>query len=71
EDAPAGAQAPAEPKPDRRRWTLPSRLTLWMCCAMVFGTVAEGAMNDWSALYLKDIARASAELAPLGIAVVS
>ncbi len=30
-------------------WTVPSRPTLWMCCAMVFGTVAEGAMNDWSA----------------------
>ncbi|MFE1033475.1 MFS transporter [Streptomyces sp. NPDC058807] len=65
--------APAAPKPARRsgRWTLPSRPTLWMCCAMVFGTVAEGAMNDWSALYLKDVARASAELTPLGIAVVS
>ncbi|MET9352566.1 MFS transporter [Streptomyces sp. NPDC006617] len=71
EDAPADAPAPAEPEPVRRRWTVPSRLTLWMCCAMVFGTVAEGAMNDWSALYLKDIAEASAELAPLGIAVVS
>ncbi|MFF4471434.1 MFS transporter [Streptomyces sp. NPDC001599] len=69
--APADAPAPAEPEPVRRRWTVPSRLTLWMCCAMVFGTVAEGAMNDWSALYLKDIAEASAELAPLGIAVVS
>ncbi|MFJ4334754.1 MULTISPECIES: MFS transporter [unclassified Streptomyces] len=68
---PAGAAAPAEPEPARRRWTVPSRLTLWMCCAMVFGTVAEGAMNDWSALYLKDVAEASAELAPLGIAVVS
>nr|WP_206210790.1 MFS transporter [Streptomyces sp. SID10362] len=68
---PAAAQTPAEPKPERRRWSIPSRLTLWMCCAMVFGTVAEGAMNDWSALYLKDIAKASAELAPLGIAVVS
>ncbi|CAL9417479.1 MFS transporter [Streptomyces sp. enrichment culture] len=68
---PAPAQTPAEPKPERRRWSIPSRLTLWMCCAMVFGTVAEGAMNDWSALYLKDIAKASAELAPLGIAVVS
>ncbi|MFD8454152.1 MULTISPECIES: MFS transporter [Streptomyces] len=68
---PAAAEAPADPEPARRRWTLPSRLTLWMCCAMVFGTVAEGAMNDWSALYLKDIAKASAELAPLGIAVVS
>ncbi|MFJ3888849.1 MFS transporter [Streptomyces rubrogriseus] len=69
--APADVPADAGPKPGRRRWTVPSRLTLWMCCAMVFGTVAEGAMNDWSALYLKDIAEASAELAPLGIAVVS
>ncbi|MFI1756870.1 MFS transporter [Streptomyces sp. NPDC020571] len=69
--APADAPASADPEPARRRWTVPSRLTLWMCCAMVFGTVAEGAMNDWSALYLKDIAEASAELAPLGIAVVS
>jgi MFS family permease len=83
EDAPADAKAtadtkatadapdPADPEPARRRWTVPARPTLWMCCAMVFGTVAEGAMNDWSALYLKDIAEASAELAPLGIAVVS
>ncbi|AXL91598.1 MFS transporter [Streptomyces sp. CB09001] len=73
DDGAAQADAPAadDPKPVRRRWTVPSRLTLWMCCAMVFGTVAEGAMNDWSALYLKDIAEASAELAPLGIAVVS
>lgn len=73
EEAPAdraGEPAP-DGKPARRRWTLPSALTLWMCCAMVFGTVAEGAMNDWSALYLEDIAEASAELAPLGIAVVS
>ncbi|WP_282082303.1 MFS transporter [Streptomyces tendae] len=70
-EAPADAPVPAAPEPARRRWTVPSRLTLWMCCAMVFGTVAEGAMNDWSALYLKDVAEASAELAPLGIAVVS
>ncbi|GAB2804524.1 MFS transporter [Streptomyces daliensis] len=55
----------------RRKWSLPSRMTLWMCCAMAFGTVTEGAMNDWSALYLKDVAKASAELAPMGIAVVS
>ncbi|WP_328563303.1 MFS transporter [Streptomyces coelicoflavus] len=68
---PAAADTSADPEPARRRRPLPSRLTLWMCCAMVFGTVAEGAMNDWSALYLKDIAEASAELAPLGIAVVS
>jgi MFS family permease len=46
-------------------------VTLWMCCAMAFGTVTEGAVNDWSALYMKDVVRASAELVPLGIAVVS
>ncbi|MER5427904.1 MFS transporter [Streptomyces sp. NPDC002588] len=67
--------APAEEKRKedggRGRWTLPSRVTLWMCCAMVFGTVTEGAMNDWSALYMREVAKASAELAPMGIAVVS
>ncbi|MEU6291723.1 MFS transporter [Streptomyces sp. NPDC046988] len=71
EAAGADAAATADGKPAGRRWNIPSTLTLWMCCAMVFGTVAEGAMNDWSALYLKDVAEASAELAPLGIAVVS
>ncbi|MGK5638140.1 MFS transporter [Streptomyces sp. URMC 126] len=55
----------------RGRRALPSRITLWMCCAMAFGTVTEGAMNDWSTLYMKDVAHASAGLAPLGIAVVS
>ncbi|MFI9626334.1 MFS transporter [Streptomyces sp. NPDC052042] len=59
------------PKESRRRLTMPSRVTIWMGCAMVFGTVTEGAMNDWSALYLKDVAGASAQLAPMGIAVVS
>ncbi|MEU4659718.1 MFS transporter [Streptomyces sp. NPDC023723] len=67
DDAPP---APVAGKP-RRRWTVPTALTCWMCCAMVFGTIAEGAMNDWSALYLKDVVDASAGLAPLGIAVVS
>ncbi len=58
-------------RPRGRRWILPSRVTLWLGAAMVFGTVTEGAMNDWSALYMKDVAKASAELAPMGIAVVS
>ncbi|MET9863450.1 MFS transporter [Streptomyces smyrnaeus] len=68
-----GDDEPAEEtrKQERGRWALPSRVTLWMCCAMVFGTVAEGAMNDWSTLYMRDIAKASAQIAPLGIAVVS
>ncbi|ARP72852.1 MFS transporter [Streptomyces pluripotens] len=55
----------------RRRLSPPSGRTLLMGCAMVFGTITEGAMNDWSTLYLKDVVRASATVAPLGIAVVS
>ncbi|MFD4508932.1 MFS transporter [Streptomyces sp. NPDC058457] len=66
-------EAPAAEKPGRSRagWSLPSRVTLWMCCAMAFGTVTEGAMNDWSALYLREVAKSTAELAPMGIAVFS
>ncbi|MEV5958105.1 MFS transporter [Streptomyces sp. NPDC051987] len=66
-------EAPAEEQRSRSRtgWSLPSRVTLWMCCAMAFGTVTEGAMNDWSALYLREVADATAELAPMGIAVFS
>ncbi|MCX4969406.1 MFS transporter [Streptomyces sp. NBC_00654] len=66
----ADQQEPAKKK-DRRKLTMPARATLWMGCAMAFGTVTEGAMNDWSALYLKDVVNASAEMAPMGIAVVS
>ncbi|WP_406506888.1 MFS transporter [Streptomyces sp. NBC_00212] len=63
---------PVEPTGKKARGlTLPTRVTIWMGLAMAFGTVTEGAMNDWSALYLKDSAGAAAELAPLGIAVVS
>ncbi|MEU7581154.1 MFS transporter [Streptomyces sp. NPDC041068] len=58
-------------KKKSRKWAMPTRVTLWMCVAMAFGTVTEGSMNDWSALYLKDVVDASPELAPLGIAVVS
>nr|BFD95005.1 MFS transporter [Kitasatospora sp. Xyl93] len=69
-DGPAEAAGPAERK-RRRGFVLPTAVTLWMGLAMVFGTVTEGAMNDWSALYLKDHVHAGAGLAPLGIAVVS
>ncbi|WP_424216600.1 MFS transporter (plasmid) [Streptomyces sp. BI20] len=58
-------------KPAGRRWTLPTLATLWMGAAMVFGTVTEGAMNDWSALYLKDVVQAGPAVAPLGIAAVA
>ncbi|AZM49975.1 MFS transporter [Streptomyces sp. WAC 06738] len=60
-----------QPEKERRRWRLPARVTLWMGCAMAFGTITEGAMNDWSTLYLEDVAGAAPEIAPLGIAVVS
>ncbi|MER6530165.1 MFS transporter [Streptomyces sp. NPDC001508] len=67
----AGAQPPEGAKKRRPALTVPSRMTLWMGCAMAFGTVTEGAMNDWSALYMKDVAKASETVAPMGIAVVS
>lgn len=66
----SGEAGQAEPR-GRRRLTMPSRVTVWMGGAMVFGTVTEGAMNDWSTLYLQDVVHASSGLAPLGIAVVS
>lgn len=73
EDRPAEKSTEPEESPERsgRGLTLPSRITIWMGCAMAFGTVTEGAMNDWSALYMKDVAHAASEVAPLGIAVVS
>ncbi|OIK27374.1 MFS transporter [Streptomyces malaysiense] len=68
-DAPAPTTA-GEKRRTRRR-ALPLGLTLLMGCAMAFGTITEGAMNDWSTLYLKDGVKASPTVAPLGIAVVS
>jgi MFS family permease len=71
QDQPAEEKDQEKEKKSRGGWTLPSRITLWMCCAMAFGTVTEGAINDWSALYMEDVVEAPEELAPLGIAVVS
>ncbi|MEV7125630.1 MFS transporter [Streptomyces sp. NPDC093260] len=64
---------PAEPDTPKKRTrpVLPSAATLLMGCAMAFGTITEGAMNDWSTLYMKDVVKTSATVAPLGIAVVS
>ncbi|WP_329325124.1 MFS transporter [[Kitasatospora] papulosa] len=58
-------------KRPRTAWRMPSRVTWWMCCAMAFGTITEGSMNDWSTLYMEDVAGASGQIAPLAIAVVS
>lgn len=77
-DAPAGPEsadsadsAVKEEKKGLRSLSGASRTALVLGCAMVFGTVVEGAMNDWSALYLTEETGASGRLAPLGIAVVS
>lgn len=59
------------PEKERHRWAVPSRLTLLLGVAMALATVAEGAMNDWSALYLKEVGHASSAVAPMGIAVFS
>ena len=69
-------QSRAEPEPPRprRRRLIPlrtGRAALWMGCAMAFGTITEGAMSDWSALYLKNVAKAASSLTPMGIAVFS
>ncbi|MFE5894925.1 MFS transporter [Streptomyces sp. NPDC056462] len=71
DDAPAKELAEQEEGKTRRRMARPTRVMLWLGCTMVFAEVVEGSMNDWSALYLKDVAGASAQVAPLGIAVIS
>ncbi|MFD0433310.1 MFS transporter [Streptomyces chartreusis] len=72
DDAPAKEPAEqGEGVKTRRRMARPTRVMLWLGCTMVFAEVVEGSMNDWSALYLKDVAGASAQVAPLGIAVIS
>ncbi|MFI2375450.1 MFS transporter [Streptomyces sp. NPDC018964] len=70
-DAVEDGQPGEEKKKGLRNLTGASRTALVLGCAMVFGTVVEGAMNDWSALYLTEETGASGRLAPLGIAVVS
>ncbi|MGW0760750.1 MFS transporter [Streptomyces sp. NPDC002814] len=62
---------PAPEKAAGRRWARPSGVAAWLALAMVFATITEGAMTDWSALYLKEIAHAAPHLLPLGIAFTS
>lgn len=75
EPAQASAEAVVEAVSGKRRRglriALPARATLWVGVAIAFATIVEGAMNDWSALYLKNAAHAAASLTPLGIAVFS
>lgn len=61
--------APAETT--KSRWAIPSMVVLGLGIAMIFSELTEGAMNDWSALYLHDVTHAATSVTPLGIATVS
>ncbi|WP_410498778.1 MFS transporter [Chitinibacter sp. S2-10] len=54
-----------------QRFVLPTGVALWLGLLALCGTIVEGSMSDWSALYLKDVVAASAQMAPLGIAFFS
>lgn len=54
-----------------KRFVIPTGVALWLGMIALCGTIVEGSMSDWSALYLKDVVGASAQIAPLGIACVS
>lgn len=58
-------------KKESARFSLPSLPTLLIGFALLFGTITEGSMNDWSALYLVENVGASDKIAPIGIAIVS
>ena len=49
----------------------PSSMALWLGLIAFSGTIIEGAMSDWSALYLKEVTGASAQMAPMGIVSVA
>ncbi len=59
------------PKKQRQRLPMPSRATALLGVALALATVTEGAMNDWSALYLKDVVKTTAAVTPMGIATFS
>jgi MFS family permease len=59
---------PAKPAGSPRTWT---PAVLWLGLAMLLATITEGAMTDWSALYLKEVTDAPDRLLPLGIAVTA
>ncbi|GIF43065.1 MFS transporter [Actinoplanes xinjiangensis] len=63
--APSRAAEPAD-----RRWSRPSGVVVGLGLAMLLATITEGAVTDWSALYLKTV-HAADHLLPLGIAVTS
>ena len=62
------ATAAAAPKPGL---AAPIRGALPLCLAAALGMIAEGAMADWTGVYLSDEAGASVALAPIGFAAFS
>ena len=63
------ADATATGQAQRSPWALPSWALLGICC-FVFGiTMTEGAMADWSAIFLRDALGADAGTVGLGYAV--
>ncbi|QLI83127.1 MFS transporter [Chitinibacter fontanus] len=54
-----------------KRFALPTGIALWLGLMALCGTIVEGSMSDWSALYLKDVVGASLQWVPLGIAFFS
>jgi MFS family permease len=53
-----------------RRFALSGGAALWLGAIALLGMIVEGSMIDWSTLYMKESAGASAQVAPLGIASV-
>jgi MFS family permease len=63
-------ESPSAPEPPGRRWARPSTAVAYLGLAMLLATITEGAVTDWSALYLESVG-AAGHLLPLGIAVTS
>jgi MFS family permease len=63
-------QSPQKAERQRRLPAVSPAIAL-LGVTLALATVAEGAMNDWSALYLKDVAKTTAALTPMGIATFS
>ena len=65
----AGLVADARPvAAGSRSFSLPRGAALWLGAMAFLGMIVEGGMVDWSTLYLREVAGASPEVAPLGIA---
>jgi MFS family permease len=67
----AGLRRRGAPMPPRRRLRLPERALLGLCAAALLCMLCEGAMGDWSAVYLATVAGAGPGHAAFGYAAFS